>query len=46
MLQFANGPLLHGAVQDMLTRAHLEALYQCPLRELAVAGERCFVPGV
>ena len=46
LLQFADGQLLHGAAQDMLTRAHLEALYQCPLRELEVEGERCFVPGV
>ncbi len=46
LLQFADGQVLHGAAQDMLTRAHLEALYQCPLRELAVVGERCFVPGV
>ncbi len=46
LLQFADGQVLHGAAQDMLTRAHLEALYQCPLRELAVDGERCFVPGV
>ena len=46
LLQFADGQVLHGAAQDMLTRAHLEALYQCPLRELAVAGERCFVPSV
>ncbi len=42
----ADGQVLHSAAQDMLTRAHLEALYQCPLRELAVDGERCFVPGV
>ena len=46
LLQFADGQVLHGAAQDMLTRAHLEALYQCPLRELAVDGERCFVPSV
>ena len=46
LLQFADGRVLHGAAQDMLTRTHLEALYQCPLRELAVEGERCFVAGV
>ena len=36
----------HGAAQELLTRAHLEALYQCPLRELSVEGERWFVAGV
>lgn len=46
LLQFADGHVLHGTVQEMLTRAHLEALYQCPLRELSVEGERWFVAGV
>ena len=46
LLQFADGRVLHGEAHDLLTRSYLEALYQCPLRELVVAGERCFVPGV
>lgn len=46
LLQFADGHVLHGAAQELLTRAHLEALYQCPLRELSVEGERWFVAGV
>lgn len=46
LLQFADGQVLHGAAHELLTRTHLEALYQCPLRELAVGEERCFVPGV
>ncbi|MBI5658978.1 MAG: ABC transporter ATP-binding protein [Nitrosomonadales bacterium] len=46
LLQFADGRALHGAAGEMLTREHLEALYQCPLRELAAEGGRCFVPGV
>ncbi len=46
LLQFADGQVLHGAAQDMLTRTHLESLYPCPLRELAVDGERYFVPSV
>ncbi|MEO6421446.1 MAG: ABC transporter ATP-binding protein [Candidatus Nitrotoga sp.] len=46
LLQFADGHALHGTVQEMLTRAHLEELYQCPLRELSVEGERWFVAGV
>lgn len=46
LLQFADGRVLRGAARDLLTREHLEALYQCPLRELAAEGEPCFVPGV
>jgi simple sugar transport system ATP-binding protein len=46
LLQFADGQVLHGTVQELLTRTHLEALYQCPLRELSVEGERWFVAGV
>lgn len=46
LLQFADGRVLHGAADELLTRAHLEDLYQCPLRELVVEGERCFVPSV
>ncbi|MDP1638058.1 MAG: ABC transporter ATP-binding protein [Candidatus Nitrotoga sp.] len=46
LLQFADGHVLHGPAQKLLTRAHLEALYQCPLRELSVEGERWFVAGV
>lgn len=46
LLLFPDGRVLHGAARELLTRAHLEALYQCPLRELVMAGERCFVPGV
>jgi len=42
----ADSQVWHGAAQDMLTRTHLESLYPCPLRELAVDGERCFVPSV
>jgi iron complex transport system ATP-binding protein len=46
LLMFQDGTVLHGAAQDLLTRANLEALYQCRLRELDVGGERCLVPGV
>jgi iron complex transport system ATP-binding protein len=46
LLQFADGHVLHGKAQELLTRTHLEALYQCPLRELSVEGERWFVAGV
>ncbi|TXT24783.1 MAG: ABC transporter-like protein [Gallionellaceae bacterium] len=46
LLQFADGRVLHGAAEELLTRENLEALYQCPLREIEVAGERCLVPGV
>ena len=46
LLQFADGRVLHGAARELLTREHLQELYQCPLRELTVEGERCFVPGV
>ena len=46
LLQFADGRVLHGAAHELLTREHLQELYQCPLRELTVEGERCFVPGV
>ena len=46
LMQFADGHVLHGTAQELLTRAHLEALYQCPLRELSVEGERWFVAGV
>ena len=34
LLQFADGRVLHGAAAELLTRTHLEALYQCPLRDL------------
>lgn len=46
LLQFADGRVLHGAANELLTREHLEELYQCPLREMGTAGEGCFVPGV
>ena len=46
VLQFADGRVLHGVAQEMLTRANLEALYQCQLSELSGEGERCFIPSV
>lgn len=46
LMQFVDGHVLHGTAQELLTRTHLEALYQCPLRELSVEGERWFVAGV
>ena len=46
LLMFPDGRVRHGAAGELLTRDHLEALYQCSLRELEAAGERCFVPGV
>lgn len=46
MLQYADGQVLQGAANELLTRPRLEALYQCPLRELEVDGERCFIPSV
>ena len=46
LLQFADGQVLHGTADELLTHTHLEALYQCPLRELIVEGERCFFPSV
>ncbi len=46
LMLFDEGHVLQGAAQELLTRAHLEALYQCRLRELSVEGERWFVAGV
>jgi iron complex transport system ATP-binding protein len=46
LLMFPGGTVRHGAAAELLTRDSLEALYQCPLRELDAGGERCFVPGV
>ncbi len=46
LMLFADGQVLYGTAQELLTRAHLEALYQCPLRELSAEGERWFVAGV
>ncbi len=46
LLLFADGQVLHGPAQELLTHTHLEALYQCPLREWVVEGERCYAPGV
>ena len=46
LLMFADGHVLHGRAQELLTHTHLEALYQCPLREWVVEGERCYAPGV
>ena len=46
LLMFPDGTVRHGAARELLTRANLEALYQCPLREVEADGERCFVPGV
>lgn len=46
LMQYPDGRVLHGRSQDLLTRGHLEELYQCPLHEISVAGERCFVAGV
>jgi len=46
LLMFPDGTVHHGAARELLTRDNLEALYQCPLREVEADGERCFVPGV
>ena len=46
LLQFADGRVMQGPTAELLTRAHLEALYQCSLREVAGEGERCFVASV
>lgn len=46
LLLFADGNVLHGSAAELLTHSHLEALYQCSLREGVVEGERCYVPGV
>lgn len=47
VLQFTDGQVLHGTAHELMTRANLEALYQCPLREQVMGeGERCFVPSV
>ena len=46
VLQFADGQVLHGVAQEMLTCANLEALYQCQLSELSGEGEHCFIPRV
>lgn len=46
LLMFPDGTLQHGAARELLTRGNLEALYQCPLGETEVDGERCFIPGV
>ena len=46
LLLFAGGRVLSGTVQALLTHTHLEALYQCRLRELSEGEERWFVAGV
>ena len=46
LLLFADGHVLHGRADELLTHSHLEALYQCPLREWIVEGERYYAPGV
>ncbi len=46
LLMFPDGQVLAGATAELLTREHLEALYQCRLRVAEVEGERCFLPGV
>ena len=46
LLMFPDGTVRHGVAQELLTRTNLEALYQCPLRELDAGGEHCLVPGV
>jgi iron complex transport system ATP-binding protein len=46
LLLFPDGRSLTGPAAELLTREHLEDIYQCRLREVAVEGERCFLPGV
>jgi iron complex transport system ATP-binding protein len=46
LLMFPDGQVLAGETSVLLTRDHLEALYQCRLRVAEVEGERCFLPGV
>ena len=45
LLQFMDGRVLHGTANELLTRANLEALYQCQLSELS-GEEPCFIPSV
>lgn len=46
LLLFPDGRTLAGETSTLLTREHLEALYQCRLQVAEVEGERCFLPGV
>ena len=46
LLMFPDGSVRAGTTAELLTREHLEALYQCPVRVAEVEGERCFLPGV
>jgi len=46
LMLLPDGQVLQGGADELLTRTHLEALYQCHLREVSVDGERCFVAGV
>ncbi|MDR0480262.1 MAG: ABC transporter ATP-binding protein [Gallionellaceae bacterium] len=46
LLMFPDGSARCGTVDEMMTREHLEALYQCPLHEVAAGAGRSFVPSV
>lgn len=46
LLQFADGRVMQGTTSELLVRPHLEALYQCSLREGVGEGERSFVASV
>ncbi|MDO8412589.1 MAG: ABC transporter ATP-binding protein [Gallionellaceae bacterium] len=46
LLQFADGQIMQGPASELLTRTHLQALYQCSLREVTGEGERSFVASV
>lgn len=46
LMLLPDGQVLQGGADELLTRTHLEAVYQCRLHEVSVDGERCFVAGV
>jgi iron complex transport system ATP-binding protein len=46
LLIFPDGSVRCGAAEALLTRANLEALYQCTLLEQTIDGKRCFIPSV
>lgn len=46
LMLFDHGRALAGRKEELLTRANLEALYQCSLEEFGTGSKRHFVPGV
>ena len=46
LLMYDDGVAVAGAANEVLTRDHLERLYDAPLAEMVVGEGRCFVPHV